>query len=84
MEITDIRIRKLSEDSKMRAIVSVTFDDELVIHDIKIIESTDKVFLAMPSRRLLNGTYSDTKPRVIDNILLRYCDEINLPSGDED
>ena len=59
MEITDIRIRKLSEDSKMRAIVSVTFDDELVIHDIKIIESTDKVFLAMPSRRLLNGTYSD-------------------------
>ena len=59
MEITDIRIRKLSEDSKMRAIVSVTFDDELVIHDIKIIESADKVFLAMPSRRLLNGNYSD-------------------------
>ncbi|MBR5542935.1 MAG: septation regulator SpoVG [Oscillospiraceae bacterium] len=59
MEITDIRIRKISDDSKMRAIVSVTFDDELVIHDIKIIEGYDKVFLAMPSRRLSNGNFSD-------------------------
>lgn len=59
MEITDIRIRKFSDDSKMRAIVSVTFDDTLVVHDIKIIESQDKTFLAMPSRRLPNGAFSD-------------------------
>ncbi len=59
MEITDIKIRKLSDESKMRAIVSVTFDNELVIHDIKVISGYDKMFLAMPSRRLPNGSYSD-------------------------
>ncbi len=59
MEITDIKIRKVSDESKMRAIVSVTFDNELVIHDIKVISGYDKVFLAMPSRRLPNGSFSD-------------------------
>lgn len=59
MEITDIKIRRLTDSLKMKAIVSVTFDDELVIHDIKVIEGHEKMFLAMPSRRLSNGTYSD-------------------------
>ena len=59
MEITDIKIRKLTDSAKMKAVVSVTFDDELVIHDIKIISGYDKMFLAMPSRRLPNGNYSD-------------------------
>ena len=59
MEITDIKIRKTSDETKMRAIVSVTFDNELVIHDIKVISGYDKMFLAMPSRRLPNGNYSD-------------------------
>ncbi len=60
MEITDIRIRKITEETKMRAIVSVTFDDELVVHDIKIIQGHEKLFLAMPSRRHSSGTFSDT------------------------
>ena len=59
MEITDIKIRKLTDEAKMRAIVSVTLDDELVIHDIKIISGYDKMFLAMPSRRLLSGSFTD-------------------------
>ena len=59
MEITDIKIRRLTDNPKMKAIVSVTFDDELVIHDIKIISGYDKMFLAMPSRQLSNGAHSD-------------------------
>ena len=72
MEITDIRIRKLTDESKMRAIVSVTLNDELVIHDIKIIQGLDKMFLAMPSRHLPNGNFSDivhpTKKELRDKI----------------
>ena len=49
MEITDIRIRQMTSDAKMRAVVSVTFDNCFVVHDIKIIEGTDKLFIAMPS-----------------------------------
>ncbi len=59
MEITEVKIRKITDEAKMRAIVSVTFDNELVIHDIKIIRSYDRLFLAMPSRRLANGSFSD-------------------------
>ena len=72
MEITDIKIRKLTDSPKMKAIVSVTFDNELVIHDIKIISSLDRMFLAMPSRQLQNGNYSDiahpTKPAFREKI----------------
>ena len=59
MDITDIRIRKINFDSKMKAIVSVTFDDSLVVHDIKVIEGADKLFVAMPSRRDENGVFRD-------------------------
>jgi len=59
MTITDIRIRKVDSESKMKAVLSVTFDDEFVIHDIKIIESTDGLFIAMPSRKTPSGEYKD-------------------------
>lgn len=59
MDITDIRIRKINFDSKMKAIVSVTFDDSLVVHDIKVIEGADKLFVAMPSRKTPEGEYKD-------------------------
>jgi stage V sporulation protein G len=61
MEITDVRIRKLNnaDDSKMRAIVSVTFDNEFVVHDIKVIQGTEKLFIAMPSRKVEDGSYKD-------------------------
>lgn len=59
MEITDIRIKKISTDSRMKAVVSVTFDDAFVVHDIKIIEGQDKLFTAMPSRKTPEGEYKD-------------------------
>ncbi len=59
MEITEVKIRKITDESRMKAIVSVTFDNELVIHDIKVISADGKTFLAMPSRRLPDGRFSD-------------------------
>ncbi len=59
MHITDIRIRKINVDSKMKAVVSVTFDNALVIHDIKVIEGADKLFVAMPSRKTPEGEFKD-------------------------
>ncbi len=59
MNITDIRIKKVSTDGKMKAVVSVTFDDAFVVHDIKIIEGQDKLFTAMPSRKTPEGEYKD-------------------------
>ena len=52
MNITDVRLRKLPTEGKLKAIVSVTFNNEFVLHDIKIIEGNESLFLAMPSRRL--------------------------------
>ena len=59
MEITDIRIRQMSQEDKMKAVVSVTFDNCFVVHDIKIIDGTDRLFIAMPSRKTPEGEYKD-------------------------
>lgn len=59
MEITDIRVKKITTDGKMKAVVSVTFDHAFVVHDIKVIESQDKLFTAMPSRRTADGEFRD-------------------------
>lgn len=59
MNITDVRIRKLNSEGKMKAIVSVTFDDAFVVHDIKIIEGQNGLFVAMPSRKIAEGDYRD-------------------------
>ena len=59
MEITDIRVRKLFADGPMKAIVSVTFDGQLAVHDIKVINARDKFFIVMPSRKNPDDTYRD-------------------------
>ncbi|MCI6634758.1 MAG: SpoVG family protein [Eubacteriales bacterium] len=59
MVITDIKVRKLFEEGPMKAIVSVTFDDQLALHDIKVISVRDKNFIVMPSRKNPDGTYRD-------------------------
>ena len=59
MEITDIRIRQMSQDEKMKAVVSVTFDNCFVVHDIKIIEGQEKLFIAMPSRKTPDNEFKD-------------------------
>lgn len=59
MEITDVRIRKLTKEGKMKAIVSVTFDEEFVVHDIKVIDGENGLFVAMPSRKMADGEFRD-------------------------
>ncbi|SHH38177.1 septation regulator SpoVG [Tepidibacter thalassicus] len=59
MEITDVRVRKITEDGKMKGIVSVTFDNLFVVHDIKIIEGQNGLFIAMPSRKISEGEFRD-------------------------
>jgi stage V sporulation protein G len=59
MEITDIRLRRIDTDGKMKAVVSVTFDNEFVVHDIKVIESQNGLFIAMPSRKTPDGEFKD-------------------------
>ena len=59
MQVTDVRIRKVTAEGKMKAIVSVTFDNEFVVHDIKIIEGQNGLFIAMPSRKMGEGDFRD-------------------------
>ena len=80
MQITDVRIRKVTKDGKMKAVVSITLDNEFVVHDIKIIEGEKGLFIAMPSRKSVDGEYrdiahpinSDTRERIQALILEQY------------
>ncbi|MCR4722889.1 MAG: septation regulator SpoVG [Eubacteriales bacterium] len=85
MNITDIRIRQLYEEGKMRARVSITIDDAFVIHEIKVIEGENGLFIAMPSRKLPDGEFKDiahpinkeTRAYLQDKILEAYFEELN-------
>ncbi len=59
MQITDVRIRKVAKEGKMKAVVSITIDNEFVVHDIKVIEGEKGLFIAMPSRKAADGEYRD-------------------------
>ena len=59
MQVTDVRVRKIEKDGKMKAIVSITLDNEFVIHEIKVIEGEKGLFIAMPSRKAADGEYRD-------------------------
>ena len=80
MRITDVRVRKMTQDSKMKAIVSITIDDEFVVHDIKVIEGEKGLFIAMPSKKATDGEYrdiahpikSETRDRIQKIILESY------------
>jgi stage V sporulation protein G len=86
MQITDVRIRKVEKESKMKAVVSITLDDEFVVHDIKVIEGEKGLFIAMPSRKASDGEYRDiahpinsgTRDRIQALILNKYQDESNV------
>ncbi len=82
MNITDIKIRKLITEGRLRAIVSITVDDTIAIHDIKVIEGPSRLFVAMPSRRDDNGVFRDIvhpiKPEArleIEQIILKAYEE---------
>lgn len=59
MQITDVRVRRVDKEGKMKAVVSITIDDEFVVHDIKVIEGEKGLFIAMPSRKASDGEYRD-------------------------
>ena len=59
MQITDVRVRRIEKEGKMKAIVSITIDDEFVVHDIKVIEGEKGLFIAMPSKKATDGEYRD-------------------------
>ena len=80
MKITDVRIRRVEKEGKMKAVVSITIDEEFVVHDIKIIEGEKGLFIAMPSRKAADGEYRDiahpinsgTRERIQKLILEKY------------
>lgn len=80
MQITDVRVRPMTQVGKMKAVVSITIDNEFVIHDLKIIESDHGLFVAMPSRKASDGEYRDvahpinqgTRDRIQEVVLKQY------------
>lgn len=80
MQITDVRVRKVAKEGKMKAVVSITLDDEFVVHDIKVFEGEKGYFIAMPSRKSSDGEYrdiahpinSETRERIQSLILDKY------------
>lgn len=91
MNITDIRVRKVNSVGKMKAVVSITFDDSFVVHDIKVIEGQDKLFIAMPSRKTPEGEFKDiahpintsTREALEAEILKRYEEALNEAPEEE-
>lgn len=84
LNITDIKVKKVSSEGRMKAIVSVTFDNAFVVHDIKVIEGQEKLFTAMPSRRTPEGVFKDiahpinseTRAELERRILDKYAEEV--------
>ena len=80
MKITDVRVRKINDEGKMKAVVSITFDDEFVVHDKKIIDGQNGLFIAMPSRKMGEGDFrdiahpllSETRNKIKDAIFAEY------------
>ena len=88
MNITDVRVRKVAKEGKMKAVVSITIDEEFVVHDIKVIEGEKGLFIAMPSRKATAGEYRDiahpinsgTRDR-IQRIILDKYEEVMMQEG---
>lgn len=86
MQITDVRVRKVAKEGKLKAVVSITLDEEFVVHDIKVIEGEKGLFIAMPSKKSADGEYrdiahpinSDTRERIQNLILGKYEEAIHL------
>ncbi|MBD5135323.1 MAG: septation regulator SpoVG [Lachnospiraceae bacterium] len=90
MQITDVRVRKITREGKMKAVVSITFDNEFVVHDIKVIEGEKGMFIAMPSRKASDGEYrdiahpinSDMRERIQTMILQEYEKAVDSEAED--
>lgn len=83
MNITDVRVRRVAKEGKMKAVVSITIDEEFVVHDIKVIEGEKGLFIAMPSRKATDGEYRDIAHSInsatrekIQNIILEKYEQV--------
>ena len=76
MQITDVRVRKVTKEGKMKAVVSITIDNEFVVHDIKVIDGEKGLFIAMPSRKAADGEYRDIAHPINSNARERIQREI--------
>ena len=91
MQITDVRVRKITKEGKMKAVVSVTFDDIFVVHDIKVIEGDKGLFIAMPSKKTADGEFrdiahpisSEAREMIQSKILVAYGEAMNQPDFEE-
>ena len=91
MQITDVRVRKITKEGKMKAVVSITLDDEFVVHDIKVIEGEKGLFIAMPSKKATDGEYrdiahpinSETRDKIQSLILEKYQEVASESEDDE-
>ena len=90
MQITDVRVRKIAKEGKMKAIVSITLDDEFVVHDIKVIEGDKGLFIAMPSKKAADGEYRDIAHPInsstrdnIQRIILEHYEKAMLETEEE-
>lgn len=91
MQITDVRVRKVTKEGKMKAIVSITLDNEFVVHDIKVIEGDKGLFIAMPSKKAADGEYRDIAHPInsatrdsIQKIVLEHYERAVLEAEEED
>ena len=89
MQVTDVRVRKIEKEGKMKAIVSITLDNEFVIHDIKVIEGEKGMFIAMPSRKAADGEYRDIAHPInsgtremIQNVILNKYESTTLEAAE--
>lgn len=76
MNITDVRIRKISDDGKMRAVASITLDDEFVVHDIKIIDGQNGLFIAMPSKKMSDSAFRDVAHPICSEVRNQIKEQI--------
>ena len=92
MQITDVRVRRVAKEGKLKAVVSITMDEEFVVHDIKVIEGEKGLFIAMPSRKAADGEYRDiahpinstTRDRIQTLILDKYQEVMNETDAQEE
>ena len=86
MQITDVRLRKVNSENRMKAVASVTFDNEFAVHDIKVIESQNGLFIAMPSRKTPNGEFKDIahpiNPETREKIQASILEAYNAPDAE--
>ena len=91
MQITDVRVRKIAKEGKMKAVVSITFDNTFVVHDIKVIEGDKGLFIAMPSKKTADGEFrdiahpisSEAREMIQSKILEAYEEAMNQPDFEE-